>query len=557
MTPTEIANELTAIYRTPNGTMTLRDVQGLILLGADEVGGAWTNASVGLGKSLACALLMTVIGGARPLVVTEASNIPQMRADFERFRLHWQMPTYYRLESYETISNRPELLDSLNPTFVALDEAHRIKPYKDSARARRMDRWRRAHPAVPMACLSGSPGEDFDQYAHTLVWAVPALGSDQGGPIPLDPETGRPEGPAFKDLCKRLREDAAVHEAFWTRVRATPGVVISDETYTEKPLHITHSILDTSDEMLPHWERLRGDGEAPDGWVLDTGIGEQYQLARMLANGMYYEHVPRPPKEFTEPRKAWFAMCKDVIEEGNPAHGDGGVLPCDTPGQVARAVLAGRLPRGPYDAWMRVKDTYRPVTKTTWLSHGALEWAAAWGAARAPLAERHRGGSIVWVDPIGVGEELAKMTGWPYFGAGAKAGRRHISTICRPAARGEKIDPVIICSSQSCATGKNLQHRYHRNLFMSPPSNCKAAEQRIGRTHRSEQYNATGVEVTMLYGCLEDWCAYAQAEARARIAEQDLTAPRKLLLAQHDRTSYPGEDAGPAWKRVSRVEVEI
>lgn len=561
MTPEEIATALTDIYRTPNGTMTLRPLQGVALLGADEAAGLWTNAAVGLGKTLLCALLLSIIGGERPLVVTEAANIPQMKADFERYRLHWQMPTYYRLESYETISNRPELLDQLRPTSVILDECHRVKPFKDSARARRMDRWRRANRQVPMACLSGSPGEDFDQYAHTLVWAVPALGSDRGGPIPVNDE-GRPEGADFKDLCKRLREDEHAHAMFWQRVRATPGVVISDETYTETPLRVKHTILDTPPEMAVHWERLRGDGEAPDGWVLDTGIGEQYQLARMLANGMYYEHVPRPPVTYTEPRKAWFAMCRDVIEAGETIAGG----PYDTPGQVAGAVAAGRLPTGPWQAWMAVKDTYRPVTKTTWLSHAALEWAADWGRARAALAERDRGGAIIWVDPIGVGEELSRRTGWPYFGAGAREAfgkRRHIASLCKPAARGERIDSVIICSSQSCATGKNLQHRYHRNLFMSPPSNGKAAEQRIGRTHRAGQYCGAvpawgAVEVEMLYGCLEDWCAYQQAEYRGRIAEQDLTAVRKLSLAQHDRTSYPDpETAGAAWKRVSRVEVEI
>lgn len=534
--------------------MHLRDVQGLILLGAAEAGGVFSNASVGLGKSLAFAILLAILGGDRPLIVTEASNIQQLKNDFERFRLHWQIPTYYRLESYDTISNRPNFLEELRPTFVGLDEAQNVKPFKCSGRARKMDRWRRANPTVPMACLSGTPGEEFDQYAHTLVWAVPALGSDQGGPIPIGPE-GRPEGIEFKNMCKRLKEDAAFHEAFWKRIRSTPGVVISSETYTEKPLHITHEILETPDDMVPHWERLRGEGEAPDGWVLDTGIGEQYALARMFANGMYYEHDPRPPKTYTEPRKAWFGMCTSVIEAGPDAPGG----PYDTPGEVQRAALAGRLPRGPLEAWLAVKDTYNPVTRTTWLSRAALEWAEAWGRARIPLVDRARGrgGSIIWVDHIGVGEELSRVTGWPYFGDGAKAGRRHISTICKPCARGERFDPVIICSAKSCATGKNLQHRYHRNLFMSPPSNGKAAEQRLGRTHRSEQY-ADVVEATMLYGCLEDWCAYRQAETRSETAEQDLTAIRKLKLAQHTKCSYPDpEVAGLAWKRVSRVEVEI
>lgn len=552
MSPEEIADELTAALRTPAGTMRLRPLQGMILLGADEARGVFSNASVGLGKSLAFALLMTVLGGARPLICTEASNIPQMRADFERFRLHWQMPTYYRLESYETISTRPELLDKYKPTFVGLDEAQKVKTRSDSGRGRKFDRWRQAHPDVPMACLSGTPGEDFDRYAHALLWAVPALGSNRGGPIPVD-ENGRPEGSDFKALCKRLREDPAEHKAFWTRVRATPGVVISSETFTEKPLSIKHTIIPTAPEMAEHWERLRDDGEAPDGWVLDTGVGEQYQLARMLANEMYYEHIPRPPKSYTEPRKAWFAMCRDVIEAGDSMPGG----PYDTPGEVQKAVLAGRLPSGPWNAWEAVRNTYREVKKTTWLNGEFLQRLEDWGRARIPLAERTQGGSIIWVSHIGVGDELSRRTGWPYFGDGAKAGKRHISTICKACPRHEKIDPIIICSDKSCATGKNLQYRYHRNLFANPFSNCADAEQRIGRTHRSLQY-ADEVEVELWYGCLEDWCAYRQAESRAGIAEDDLTAPRKILMARHMRTSYPDpETAGLAWKRVSRVEVEI
>jgi hypothetical protein len=555
MTPAEIAAELTATFRTPNGTMTLRDVQGLILLGADEAGGVWTNASVGAGKTLCFALLLTLLGGERPLILTEAANIPQMKADFERLRLHWRMPSYYRLESYNTISTRPEELDRLKPTFVGLDEAQNVKAWTESGRAKKMDRWRRRNPTVPMACLSGTPGEDFEDYAHAMVWAVPALGSDRGGPIPLDAD-GRPAGPEFRDLCKRLREDESFHETWWTRIRATPGIVISSETFTGVPLHIKHTILDTPPEMAEHWDRLRGDGEAPDGWVLDTGIGEQYALARMLADGMYYEHVPRPPKEYTEPRKVWFGMCSAVIEAGEDAPGG----PYDTPGEVAAGVMRGALPRGPLDAWLRVKDSYRPTTRTAWLSRAALEWMADWGRARAPLAERTQGGSIIWVDHIGVGEELARITGWPYFGDGARDARtrRHISTICKPCGRGERIDPVIICSSKSCLSGKNLQWRYHRNLIKNPPSTKRVSEQQIGRTHRPGQYNKAGVEAEMLYGSLEDWCAYQQAENRCEKTRKDLTAIAKLEFAQHSRTRYPDpEVAGMAWKRVSRVEVKI
>jgi GNAT superfamily N-acetyltransferase len=550
MTPEEIAAELTSIYRTPTGTMALRPVQGLCLLAASG-GGLFTNASVGLGKSLICAIALAVIGGARPLILTEASNIRQMTDDLERFRLHWQIPTKYLLESYETLGpeSGAHLLESYNPTCLILDESHKVKAVKESARARRVDRWRQAHPDVPLLALSGSPGDQFATYAHMLLWAVPALRADRGGPIPVS-EDGRPEGREFKEFCKRLEEDEAFHTKTWDIIRATPGIVISAETYTDKPLHIKHTVMPMPPEMEPHWDRLRKDAEAPDGWKLDKGIGEQWGLARCFSNGMFYEHDPRPPQDYLDARKAWFGMCNALKDDEHAAGG-----PWDSPGQVAKAVLAGRLPSGPYRQWLAVRDTYKPVTTTTWLSRAALDWAKEWGERNARLAGKSTGGSIIWVSHTGVGEELARMTGWPYYGAGAKNQRGgHISQICRPTTG--QIAPVIICSTKSCGTGKNLQYRYNRNLFMSPPSNNDACEQWFGRTHRSLQ-PCDAVYVELLFGCLEDWMACAKSENEAVRAEDDLTAPRKIALASHDRAGYPDSDAGPAWKRVDRVIVEI
>lgn len=498
------------------------------------------------------ALALAVIGGARPLIFTEASNIRQMTDDLERFRLHWQIPSRYRLESYETLGpdSGAHLLTDYKPTCLILDESQKVKAVKESSRARRVDRWRLANPDVPLLALSGSPGDQFATYAHMLLWAAPDLRADRGGPIPVD-DDGRPAGRAFKEFCKRLEEDEAFHEHVWGIIRANPRVVISAETYTDKPLHISHRILPTPPEMIPHWERLRSVGEAPDGWKLDSGIGEQWMLARCFSNGMYYEHVPRPPVPYLEARKAWFGFCNALIEDEHAAGG-----PWDTPGQIAKAVLAGRLPNGPLQQWLAVRDTYKPVTTTTWLSRAALEYAKEWGARNAALAKKSSGGCIIWVEQIGVGEELARMTGWPYYGSGAKNQKGgHISQLCRPTTG--QIMPVIICSVKSCGTGKNLQYRYNRNLFMSPPSNNDACEQWFGRTHRSMQPE-DAVYVELLYGCLEDWMACAKSEKEAIVAEEDLTSPRKMALAQHDRTGYPvGDEAGPAWVKPTRVVVEI
>ncbi len=165
----------------------------------------------------------------------------------------------------------------------------------------------------------------------------------------------------------------------------------------------------------------------------------------------------------------------------------------------------------------------------------------------AQRAEPKRGGAIIWVEPIGVGEALSKMTGWPYYGPGAKdANGNHAS------AADTNGPPVIIASVASCGTGMNLQHRYSRNLFLVPPSNNDATEQYLGRTHRSGQ-SMPEVTADFVYGCLEDWNAVHKSLEQARVAEEDLTAPRKMLLAEHEWARFPGKAGGFAWIHASDV----
>lgn len=550
MTPEETAQELTSIYRTPSGTFNLRPLQAQVLLGAHPCGG-FSNTSVGMGKTAILALAMAMMGGKRPMIMTEASNLPQFKSDIEHLRLHFQLPTFYRLESYETLSTRPDLLLDYKPTFLGLDECQRVRKPEEATRGRRVDRWRVYSPDVPMLCLSGTPGEEFEAYAHLLLWGVPSLGSWRGGPIPTD-EQGRPGGPDYKNFCRDLKEDKAFHDRVWTQIRSWPGVTISSETFTEIPLHISHEILDTPDEMEEHWARLRVHGEAPDDWVLE-GPSEQYGVARCFAGGgFFYEHIPRPPQAYRDARKAWAGFVREIIEltQGTPK-------PLDTEGQVASAVLGGRFPRAVYDAWMKQKPTYNPVTKVHWLTEAVLEDAQAWGEKHAPSPSARNGGCIIWTEHIGFGEELARRTGWPYFGDGAKdQKRRHINTICSPS-RGP-IDGVIICSKKSCMTGKNLQHRYNQNRFYNPTASSKDGEQQLGRTHRSLQ-PLERVDAAFVYGCLEDWLSQQKAESRCVVAEEDLTAPRKLALARHSRCSYVDvESAGMAWRKASKtVVVEV
>ena len=509
-------------------------------------------------NSLLLALLLSTIGGARPALCTKAAAVDQLRDDIEKYRQHFRIPQYYRILSYETISTRPEELWSLKPTFLGLDEGHLVKNPsarggKKSGRGIRFARFRRDFPTTPMAIASGSPGEAFEQYAHLMVWAVPALSETYGGPIPVLPPdhefAGTPGGPAFRDLCRELEDpaNAPFRAAFWERVRSTPGVVISDETFTDKPLRITHHFLDTAPEMEPHWKALRETGTAPDEWQLD-GM-EVWDFARTMACGLFHEHDPRPPQEYRDARRGWHGMARNVIDMGQDAPGG----PYDTEGQVKGACLAGALPATVLTEWQRQEPTYTPITRPVWLSQSVLEYCAQWGRERAALATRNSGGSIVWVRRTWMGEALSRMTGWAYYGEEAKNSRGgHVRNAT---------DPVIIASTNSCNSSHNLQ-RFSRNLVVNPSTMCALEEQRIGRTHRSGQL-ADLVEAEFLYCCLEDYMAAQKAERIAAEQENDLTAPRKLLLAEHVRAAYPDVDendteAGYAWKRASsRVVVDI
>lgn len=544
MTPDSIAAELTAILRTPTGTMALRQLQGQCLMGADAARGVFTNGAVGLGKSLAEVLCMTLIGGSRPVLITDSSMVKQLTNAFEQYRKHWRMPTYYRILSYNSLSNQRGILDEIRPTFVGLDEAHRLKALHESGRARQFARWRIANPTVPVGCFSGSPGKHFEQYAHLILWALPQLAAMNGGRIPTD-ENLLPQGAEFKLFAKRLKEDTGFRDVFWDWLRAQPGIVISSETFTERELHIKHTIVPTPEDMVAHWDRLRVFGEAPDGWRLE-GPGEQWGVARCMSNGMYYEHIPRPPEPYSQARKEWIQFTEYTKERGERAPGG----PYDTPGQVAEGVLAGHLSRLEYDAWMRVKGTYTPIVRPAWLSRAFLDTMAEWGSV--PAADK--GGRIIWVEQTGFGEALSAMTGWPYYGDGAcNARRQHVRD-----ANARHGSPTIICSVKSCGTGiDGLQKSYWHNAITSPFSNNELCEQTLGRTHRSGLV-APFATAELFYGCLEDWCGVLKAEAEARVAEEDLTAPPKLLLAKHTRTRYPTEeDAGPAWSRAGKVVVEV
>lgn len=518
------ALELSQLLRTPNGTQTLRAIQAAGLVAADDVWGLLFAAAVGAGKTLESALLMQVIGGERPLVFVPASVLPQTNADYKALRMHWQFPNFYRLEAWEAISSDPTLLDDYKPTSIILDEVHKAKRRNESARARRLDRFVEENPDVPICALTATPQRSSaEDFIHLIWWTL----KDRAAK--LVPALDSPE---FKEWVEQYDGSADFREAFCERLAQTRGVVVSTEVYNDVPLTIRQIVRTPPAELEEHFARLRDLAEAPDGWFLE-GPAEAWTLARCLKQGFFYEHDPRPPEPYREGRKGWYSQVRKVKKKKRKIAGG----PYDTEGEVMAGVRKGHLRADFLDAWLEVKDTYKPQTKTTWLSDWAINFAIEWGEARKVEGRR----AIVWVEHIGFGEELAARTGWPYYREGAlNAQKKH--------ARHAKA-PVIICSRSSCGTGcDGLQKTgYCCMLFVCPPPGNLELEQNIGREHRSE-FVGDSVEVDILISCIEDVGSFAKSLVEADETRQGWGTPQKLHLATIVKGQIPSPETHSAWR---------
>jgi hypothetical protein len=547
---------MTRWLRTPTGTMQLRPIQARSCIEAIRCRGLFLSGRVGAGKTLTAGLIARIFDAKRPLMVTDASVVKDTRKLLEQYRQHWHIPKI-NIVSYHKISRRssaqqarikrgedpgPGFLDLYNADLYLLDEIHRLKRVRDAACARRFARRFHEHPEVPVCGFSGTPIRDsFADYAHLLVWTL-----KHGAPVPLEPdlqaewalllddEKPTREGfvrlPSYDILSPHLgavgnRDDA--REAFQRRLLWTPGIVVSQDSFDDVPLSIEPIRLENPPAIDEHWRNLRELYEAPDGWMLaDKQLGV-YGVANQLALGFYYRHIPRPPQDWADARRAWCRFCREVLEHSTSL---------DTEVDVRNACLAGRLPRWAWDQWEAIKDSYEYETIPEWLSLHALHAAAQWG----------RKGGIIWSEFTAFGRALAELTGWPYFGPGGKDARGRLVGDCR-----SDVDPTIIVSRRVAEVGKNLQGDvdrripgWSRNLFLTPARAATDWEQRIGRTHRDGQVEA--VQAYYFVGCLENFVAMPQSKALARMGEKGLMPSQKLL--RWDAREPPIEWAkGPAY----------
>jgi hypothetical protein len=560
---------MTRICRKPNGAMTLRQVQAALLYEAPINGGALAAVRTGGGKTLSSGLLPFVFGAERPMLFVPAKLKKKTRIELTELQKHWQINMQkLRIESYERLGlpKQEQMLVEWNPDLIICDEAQALKHVETSARARRMARFMRYFPQCKLVAMSATLG-DVEEFAHLLLWAL-----RDGAPVPKEQEeiavwakilTSKPKtfdyGPPAdpEELVPHLGPEAIDYPqaAFRQRLVATPGVIVSVDKYEGAGLIVRPRYVEPSPEVESAFGDLRNLETLPDGFPVDGSPFEQWHAARQLALGYYYMHDPRPPEPWRDVRRQYGKLVRTILEFSENY---------DTEKMVRDGLESGVLITEPYEpsphlppdiawkneakvdlrgltlfeAWKKIDPTYRPKRYPVWLSEHAVESAATWG--------RNSGGGIIWSDSVAFATRLSERTGWGYFRSYGYDQRKRFIESDRV-----KSGEVVIASLEANKEGRNLQKKWHRNLFADPPNKGDDHEQAISRTHRDGQ-TETNVYVDYLITCYEYYNSIHAAVAKNEDHNRTIGQHYRLLYADVVMPSLVGRQGEFTWKPTSK-----
>ena len=574
----QLARELSAVLKTPQGTMQLRRVQALALHDIGVVGGALLPIGVGEGKTLISLLASLMLGAERPMLLVPASLIKTATDAREVLAKHWRVPTNLRIFSSHMLSRveHSRELETYRPDAIIVDEVHILKNL-DAAVTKRVARYMADNPQTAFVGMSGTVmRKSLHDFAHLLRWALKlnaplpmhpndlaewARALDEGPDVTQQGWQEKPDPGALLDFA--TPEDwfavegdplRAARRGFRRRLLETPGVVASagDGEAVGASIYVSIELTKMKPITDEHFALVRA-FELPGGIPLSLG-SEVWRHARELALGFHYEWDPRPPEWWMKPRKEWCSFVRDTLSRSRTL---------DSELQVAQAILHGRsicgtcngtgaIPHpedetsmtcepcngtgrggerlqdgGVYARWMAVRKEFTPNTVAVWHDDTILRKCEAWGR-KAP--------GIIWTEHALFAERLARETGFAYFGESGWTldGQRHIEH------DDVQNGPTIIASIRANKDGKNLQgselkgtRGFARMLYPSPPEGWDVWQQSIARVHRPGQ-RADAVEIDVLFGCREHVNAWQKALEGTHAARDtvgsDAIVP-KLLLA--------------------------
>lgn len=323
-----IADRLTELLKTPNGTQRLRAVQAAALYDIGTYGGLFGPIPVGHGKTLISLLAPYVLGAQRPLIILPAALIRKTtrpNGERDKYAQHWRIPTNIQFASYEILGRvqAATFLAELNPDLIIFDEVHRAKN-KHAAVTRRLVRYMRAHPDTKVVALSGTiMKKSLLDFGHILRWCL-----KHNAPIPehdvdledwaqaLDEKIEdyeRAELGALKAFSGGVDDINEVRRGFKERLISTPGVVAvtkGEDDLVSCSLQIRALKYDVKPITDRHINNLRKDMVSPDGWQYMQAV-DVWRVSKELALGFHYVRVHS--KRYSE----WLTKIKKTSELTN------------------------------------------------------------------------------------------------------------------------------------------------------------------------------------------------------------------------------------------------
>lgn len=550
-----LADRLTPLLASETGTQRLRPIQAMTLYELWQLGFAICIARVGGGKTLPTFLAPYVTKSLRPLLVVPANLLEKTERDLVRYRQHWKIPGFIRLESYEKISSidNEDILTRYKPDLIMLDEASKAKNQKAKFFTI-LDYYKHDcdnDPDFPkdlkwLLCSGTFTDCSLADYVHLLRLVMPYEKVPLPWPFPeymqwrlaIDEDVGelsRIKPGALLNFCteeeKRLvptNSLKAVRRGYRSRFISTPGIISSSKAYLGCSLRITPVEVEVPENIVKAFWKLRRKFITPDGQELqDAHVIARH--AKILATGMYLRWNPMPPPEYVEAFQLWSKKCRRKLKYTEDR--------IDSEGQLIRAIQReGKYPelRDILEAWLREHQKFgKPNVEAVWVDDYAINFAAKW-------MEKNPG--IVWVYHPEFGRRLAKKTGVEfYWKKGFDESGKFIED--------HKHGTPMIAGINPNREGKNLQDGWSANLIMHPPRRNGWWEQLLGRTHRDGQ-RADEVFADVFTVCRESVEAFWKACAQAEYVLDASDPPPKLLFASHNMQTLEQLDArqGALWR---------
>jgi hypothetical protein len=523
----QIAKGMTDLLRRPGGQGELWTTQGTALFDLSFAGGLVAPIPVGMGKTLISLLAPTVWKRTRPLLLVPAALVDKTKRAFRELSQHWKIVPSIRIWSYQWLGTvgAKDALKHWAPDIIVCDEAHYIANTSAGV-TRRLKRYLEGNPECVFAAMSGTlQKRSLWDFAHIVKWAFRR--TPQHCPIPLtfadleawasvlDEKTGQDRGTipdigALSLLVGPHAIDPTVQDvrlAFGRRFSETLGVVAANggDGVCAASLTIATPTLTPPPEISQALAQMRADWATPDGVEFLDAIS-LWRHCRELALGFYYRWTTQPPELWRMARKEWAAISRWIIEHGRKH--------VDTVQDAANSIDRGEYPEFvPYlERWRAVEPDFEPETEAVWLSNHMLDWV------NEDVSDRV---TLYWVEHRAMGEALARRTGLDFY-----------APICERTKRSILDHPKrtsAIVSWNACRTGFDLPWA-SRNVIVSPPTNARAWEQLLGRTHRKGQL-ADEVNVIVPVWCPEHRNAIDQAVADAHCNRDMMGSTQKLLLA--------------------------